>query len=66
MHSHPQVEGSARLFLTAQMIAGHVRRFMMATSADITFVEPGLANLFERSTSNKEVSEGMCVLCVCV
>eukprot|EP00967_Tisochrysis_lutea_P115126 scaffold184129_cov27-Tisochrysis_lutea.AAC.2 len=49
-----QVEGSGCLFRTAQMVAGHLRRYLMATSTDITFMEPGLATLFSRVTASNE------------
>jgi hypothetical protein len=62
MHSRPQVEASSCLFRGAQVIAGHLRRYLMATSTDITFVEPGLATLFTRTTASKEVGARVCVL----
>jgi hypothetical protein len=50
-----QVEGSAALFREAQLAAPHLLRYLLASSKDITFVEPGLANLFTRIASSKEV-----------
>lgn len=58
-----EVEGSGRLFRAAQLAAPHLTRYLLVTSADITFTEPGLASLFTRISTAKEVRAAYCPLC---